>query len=177
MLSQEEFNAMLNSNQIIKRIKDKLNFKTDAEVARLFGFHQANIRNWRERNTIAWPELYALCLKKGWSFDWLLTGKESTLQIMESQQQYGKSNDVCNLPPGCDEFYAMLKEILSQSSDEQVKNALRTNLIAFKNSIDKDSKKAEKDKRIKKLECEYNDLKKEVNYLKELYNCKTKSDT
>lgn len=104
----------------------------------------------------------------GVSSDWLLEGKEVR----------------CTLPPGYDEFYAMLQDILLQSSDEQVKHALRTNLVAFRNSINKDVKKQKKDKRIELLERDsliksnqIEKLEKTVEYLKELYDRKTQSDT
>jgi len=81
-----------------------------------------------------------------------------------------EETNTCTLPPGYGEFYSMLTEILSQSSDEQIKNALRTDLVAFKNSIIKDINALEKDNRIDNLE-------KRVDYLTELYDRKIKSDT
>ena len=51
----------------------------------------------------------------GVSSDWLLEGKSAAGH--------------CILPPGSDDFCDMLKDILLQSSDEQVKDALRTNRV------------------------------------------------
>lgn len=67
---------MLNIEDILDRIKTELKIKNDAGLAKLFNFHQANIKNWRERGTIPWDMLYALCRDKGWSFDWLISGTE-----------------------------------------------------------------------------------------------------
>lgn len=104
------------------------------------------------------------------SSEWLLEGKETT----------GR----CILPPGFDEFCTMLKDILLQSTDEQVKHALRTNLVAFRNSIHKDVKKQKKDKRIELLERDsiiksdrIEKLEKTVEYLKEIYDPKSRSGT
>jgi len=66
---------MLNIVDILDRIQNELQLKNDAEIARLFKFHQSNLKNWRDRGTINWELLYDLCQKHGWSFDWLLTGR------------------------------------------------------------------------------------------------------
>lgn len=72
---------MLNAKDILSRIATALKIESDADLARLFKFHQANLKNWRDRNTIAWSQLYELCKEKGWSFDWLLTGEGENISI------------------------------------------------------------------------------------------------
>lgn len=152
---------MLNSKEIIDRIQNKLNLKNDAEIARLFNFHQANIRNWRKRNTIAWQELYDLCEKEEWSFDWLLTGKEAIMcdvNCSEEQKILGRQ----------------AIKVLNSKTEADYAGSLRDNIRSFYMAVINEEKYKEdsvkKDKRIAELE-------RKVDYLMELYNRETKSDT
>jgi hypothetical protein len=83
---------MLNAKEILDRIAVSLKIESDAEMARLFNFHQANLKNWRDRNTIAWSMLFELCEKQGWSFDWLLTGKEK--ENINSTEGHNTSSNI-----------------------------------------------------------------------------------
>ena len=98
----------------------------------------------------AWNTLVGISKVFNKPIDWFLFG-----------QQAGNVTR-CDLPPEALDICDMIKEIYA-CSDEQMHEALHTNLVAFKNS-------ALKDKRIDKLE-------KKMDFLMELYNPKIKSGT
>ena len=128
-------------------------------AAETLGCTYENVRVWSEGHYLPKGEML-LKIKECYnvSIDWLLTG------ISES------AAGSCIMPPGSDEFCSMLRDILSQNTDEQIKSALRTNLVAFKNSADKDREAIEKAKKMTEME-------KKVDYLMQLYESKMQSGT
>lgn len=66
---------MMNVSEIVKRAKQAMDFKTDAELAAYLGISRSTLSNWMARNSIDFP----LLLNKLHSVDynWLLAGKGS----------------------------------------------------------------------------------------------------
>ncbi len=127
--------------------------------ARRLGVTPATITNrWLRGSYPTADKLIKIADHANIDFNWLLTG------ISES------AAGSCIMPPGSDEFCSMLRDILSQNTDEQIKSALRTNLVAFKNSADKDREAIEKAKKMTEME-------KKVDYLMQLYESKMQSGT
>ena len=60
---------------IVKRAKDQLGFKTDAQLAEYLGVSRSTLCNWCARNSIDYPLL--LARMKQVDYNWLLTGKGS----------------------------------------------------------------------------------------------------
>lgn len=64
-------------NKILDRLKEHVEPKTDASLARALNVEPQNIVNWRNRGTIPAEKIYNFAIEKGLSFDWLFTGQES----------------------------------------------------------------------------------------------------
>jgi len=107
---------MLNIVDILDRIQNELQLKNDAEIARLFKFHQSNLKNWRDRGTINWELLYDLCQKHGWSFDWLLTGRgRKKLQDKDILESEIPAEPILLIPPEIREIFESTDEALINS--------------------------------------------------------------
>lgn len=67
--------TLLNVQEIVKRAKMALNFKTDSELAVYLGISRSTLSNWSTRNSIDFPLL--LEKMKDVDYNWLLVGKGS----------------------------------------------------------------------------------------------------
>lgn len=152
---------MLNSKEIIDRIQNKLNLKNDAEIARLFKFHQTNLQNWRDRNTIAWEKLFNLCQEYHWSFDWLLTGEEKT-----HPSCYVECNP--EIKPLCEK----LKNVIN--SETKYAKVLKENIEAFdlavKDGLEASGNRRKSDKLISSLTAR-------IEHLEKMFDLKLNTDT
>ena len=77
-------NTLLNVQEIVKRAKQVMKFKTDLELAQYLGVARSTLRNWMVRNSIDYPLL--LNKMQDVDYNWLLTGKGSPKrreQLME----------------------------------------------------------------------------------------------
>lgn len=81
---------LLNVQEIVKRAKLVMGFKTDVELATFLGISRSTLSNWCSRNSIDYPLL--LEKLKEVDYNWLLTGKGSPI----------RRHQVCNdeLAPG-----------------------------------------------------------------------------
>jgi archaellum component FlaC len=64
-------------NDILDRLKEHVEPKTDAALARALNVEPQNIVNWRNRGTIPAEKIYKFAVDKQLSFHWLFTGQES----------------------------------------------------------------------------------------------------
>ena len=67
--------TLLNVQEIVKRAKDAMKFRTDLELAQYLGVARSTLSNWMTRNSIDFPLL--LEKMKDVDYNWLLTGKGS----------------------------------------------------------------------------------------------------
>ncbi len=67
--------TLLNVQEIVKRAKMAMNFKTDSELANYLGISRSTLSNWCTRNSIDFPLL--LEKMKDVDYNWLLVGKGS----------------------------------------------------------------------------------------------------
>ena len=152
---------MLNSKEIIDRIQIKLNLKNDAEIARLFKFHQTNLQNWRDRNTIAWEKLFNLCQEYHWSLDWLLTGEEKA-----HPSCYVECNP--EIKPLCEK----LKNVIN--SETKYAKVLKENIEAFdlavKDGLEASGNRRKSDKLISSLTAR-------IEHLEKMFDLKLNTDT
>ena len=77
-------NTLLNVQEIVKRAKQVMKFKTDLELAQYLGVARSTLSNWMVRNSIDYPLL--LNKMQDVDYNWLLTGKGSPKrreQLME----------------------------------------------------------------------------------------------
>lgn len=70
---EKEKDLLLNVADIVKRSKQVMNFKTDAELADYLGVSRSTLSNWVSRNSIDFPLL--LGKMKNVDYNWLLIGK------------------------------------------------------------------------------------------------------
>lgn len=80
-------NTLLNVQEIVKRAKEVMEFKTDLELAQYLGVARSTLSNWITRNSIDYPLL--LEKMKDVDYNWLLTGKgqpQQREQRMEGHQ-------------------------------------------------------------------------------------------
>lgn len=64
-------------SEIIERLKEQLNFKTDKEIYELMGVSQGVFSNWKIRNTIPYLEITTICFNKKINIKYILTGEKN----------------------------------------------------------------------------------------------------
>jgi len=136
-------------DELRKRIQG-LAGENEAAFAKKAGISDQAFRKYLRGSVPGGENILKIARAGNCSTDWLLTGEEKGNYIK------------CKLPPEAGDICDMLKEIFN-SPDTQIHDALHTNLVAFKNSTQKD----------KKIE----NLEKKVDYLMEIYDRKKQSDT
>lgn len=85
------FLIKMNKSQIINKLKEYLNFKTDTEFAKFLGIKQNTVSSWRSRDTIDYELIISKC--DTISAEWLLTGKGDMLK-KEGITQETRKNEV-----------------------------------------------------------------------------------
>lgn len=70
--------TLVNVQEIVKRAKMAMGFKTDSELAAYLGISRSTLSNWYARNSLDFPLL--LEKMKDVDYNWLLMGKDSPAQ-------------------------------------------------------------------------------------------------
>lgn len=66
---------------IILRLKNKLDLKTDRDLYELMGVSQGVFSNWKTRNSIPFSELTTLCFDKNIDLKYILKGEKEEILI------------------------------------------------------------------------------------------------
>lgn len=62
-------------DEILDRLKEHLQIKSESKLARALGVRPQNVKNWRDRGTIPWEELYIYTVNNpDVKLDWLFNG-------------------------------------------------------------------------------------------------------
>jgi hypothetical protein len=73
-----KINKMNEINEILNKIKEKLNIKKDKELAEILNIKQQTLTNWKKRNKIPYREILIMCSKYKINInDILISNKES----------------------------------------------------------------------------------------------------
>lgn len=59
---------------ILKRVKERLDFKNDSELASYLNVGNGTISNWKSRNKIPYDEIFEICEKNNFSLDYIFYG-------------------------------------------------------------------------------------------------------
>ena len=76
--SQGEKTAMLQTKDVLGRIKSELGLNTDGDLAEAMGLGLRRIHNWKHRNTLPTEEIVGLCGREGLDLQYILTGERSS---------------------------------------------------------------------------------------------------
>ncbi|QEZ89061.1 transcriptional regulator, XRE family [Aliarcobacter cibarius] len=61
-------------NLVIERLKEKLNFKTDMELAKYLNLASGTVTNWKNRNKIPYDEIFSICEKENIDINYIFYG-------------------------------------------------------------------------------------------------------
>ena len=61
-------------NNIIERLKEKLNFKTDMELTKYLNLASGTVANWKNRNKIPYDEIFSICENKNIDINYIFYG-------------------------------------------------------------------------------------------------------
>ncbi|WP_342632113.1 LexA family transcriptional regulator [Marinobacter alkaliphilus] len=84
---------LLNSEQIIHRMRDAIGARNDGAVGEFVGASKQAVYNWKNRGSIPIEYCVKFCVKTGKSLDWLIFGSESGLSVGEAAARYGVELD------------------------------------------------------------------------------------
>ncbi|MDD5227323.1 MAG: helix-turn-helix transcriptional regulator [Methylococcales bacterium] len=70
----------ISAENVITRLKQLLNVKTDLELAEILGVSKPTISAWRQRNSVPHTICIQIAQEKNVSLDWLLTGEGTMLK-------------------------------------------------------------------------------------------------
>jgi hypothetical protein len=68
-------NSNLHAENVIIRLKQILNEKSDQKLGDFLGIPKSTISNWRQRNSVPYSICVQIALERNVSLDWLLTGE------------------------------------------------------------------------------------------------------
>jgi len=68
-----------NLSEIINRIKQKFELKSDTQVAKLLNVEQNTLSSWKKRDKIPYEKLDEVALNNNISIEWILSGKEENI--------------------------------------------------------------------------------------------------
>lgn len=69
--------VLINTKEVLSRIKEELGIQTDAELAEAMSVSIRRIHNWKQRNTVPTEAIVALCGSDGLDLEYILTGAKS----------------------------------------------------------------------------------------------------
>lgn len=82
---------MRNLEEILNRVKEKLNLKSDSDLAKYLDLSSGTIPNWRIRNKIPYEELFTICEKNNFDIQYIFYG--NTKNISEIEDIFYKLTD------------------------------------------------------------------------------------
>lgn len=95
----KEFERIMREiNLIIERLKEKLNFTTDTELAKYLNLASGTVTNWKTRNKIPYEEIFSICENEKIDINYIFYGmykkdeikinfKDEILQIIENSDE------------------------------------------------------------------------------------------
>ena len=87
---------MINTKDVLGRIKEELGIHTDAELAEAMTVNIRRIHNWKQRNTVPTEAIVALCGCEGLDLEYILTGNKTGLArgLQTPEKETGASDGV-----------------------------------------------------------------------------------
>jgi hypothetical protein len=86
------FSQKLEIESIISRMKIAVEARNDSDLARFFGSKSTGyVSNWRKKGEIPEGNIALIAVKRGVTFDWLMTGEGEMLLlygVAENQEEY-----------------------------------------------------------------------------------------
>lgn len=130
---------MDNLNNILNRLKEKLNIKNDAELMRKLNLSSGVISNWKARNKIPFSEIFTICEENAFNINYIFygTNEKNSLKNDEnlSKTQKEITEKIKKLDPIQQKF------ILNKIDNEILKNEekeielLKNNILKYFNDI------------------------------------------
>jgi len=77
MFVKRKYCNMQNVIEILERIAQIKNIKTDKKLSELFGVSPSTVATWKIRKNIPYDKIFALCKDEGLSLDYVINGKGS----------------------------------------------------------------------------------------------------
>ena len=108
----EKNDMTLNVQEIVKRAKEAMNFKTDLELAQYLGVARSTLSNWMTRNSIDYPLL--LEKMKDVDYNWLFTGKGKP--ELREQPEEGEMLEIPKTPDRMDDRNIPLYDITAAAN-------------------------------------------------------------
>lgn len=124
---------------IIKRLKEELNLKTDKELYELIGVSQGVFSNWKTRNSIPYSEITTLCFEKNIDMKFILTGKKDSNSLKNDENLSKTQKEITEKIKKLDPIQQ--KIILNKIDEEILKNEekeielLKNNILKYFSDI------------------------------------------
>ena len=105
-------NSNLNAENVIVRLKQILNEKSDQKLGDYLGIPKSTISNWRHRDSVPYSICVQVAQEKNVSLDWLLTGEGTMLKG-------GGANDE-NMSPKRRKMFELLERLDDDALDDAI---------------------------------------------------------
>jgi hypothetical protein len=105
-------NSNLNAENVIVRLKQILNEKSDQKLGDYLGIPKSTISNWRQRDSVPYSICVQVAQEKNVSLDWLLTGEGTMLKG-------GGANDE-NMSPKRRKMFELLERLDDDALDDAI---------------------------------------------------------
>lgn len=173
-MSREVKQIMDNLNNILNRLKEKLNIKNDAELMRKLNLSSGVISNWKARNKIPFSEIFTICEENAFNINYIFygTNEENSLKNDENLSKTQKEifRKLNELDPIQQKF------ILNKIDNEILKNEEKE-IELLKNNILRNFSNFNSENKIVLEEFERDDKTYKAVYISDEWNLELERDT
>ncbi|HED2850975.1 TPA: helix-turn-helix domain-containing protein [Klebsiella oxytoca] len=106
-------------DDVLMRLMALLDVKNDSELARALGVNRQTLASWRKRDSVPYSICITLSEEKGFSLDWLLTGRGSPVMNDVSHEAIVISEEERNLLNAMNQLDPEVRKDLLRSAEEK----------------------------------------------------------
>lgn len=82
---------MRNTDKIIERLKEKLNFSKDIELTKYMKLASGTIGNWKKRDKIPYDEIFSICEKEKLNIKYIFYGINQNIEKINYKEELFKT--------------------------------------------------------------------------------------
>jgi transcriptional regulator with XRE-family HTH domain len=112
--------------EILKRVKQAKNIKTDADLAKFLHVKQNTLSMWKSRNKMPYKLLITMCEKENINLSWLFTGRG---EMFIQPDRVREEKPIYTASPTVEKILIMLEGMTPEEQEEMLKYLKKEELI------------------------------------------------
>ena len=111
---------MIDVNDVLDRLKNRLDIKHDSNLGRVFKVSRNTIYSWRSRNTIDFPKLFEITQEHDFNTDIILFGSPSSSHSKSGQGSRPSQKQPLENAPG--QAFDIIGSVIKQTGKDAIIN-------------------------------------------------------